>query len=135
MAEDNKLNSTLARKILTDLGHRVKVAENGAIAVSAARGEHFDLILMDLQMPMMDGLSASRAIRSGEQEDNLPATPIVALTANARQNDLENCRAAGMNDFLTKPITRPAVAAIIAKVLGASKCVSAQLTTPKRRKP
>lgn len=117
LAEDNKLNSTLARKILTDLGHGVKVAENGAIAVSAARGEHFDLILMDLQMPVMDGLTASRAIRAGEQEDNLPATPIVALTANARQNDLENCRAAGMNDFLTKPITRPAIAAIIAKVL------------------
>jgi PAS domain S-box-containing protein len=103
LTEDNLVNQKVAARFLERLGCTVQIAGDGAQAVQACQREHFDLILMDLQMPVMDGLTATRQIRA------LPAyvaqpTPIVALTANAMVGQSESCSSAGMNGFLTKPI-------------------------------
>ena len=104
LAEDNKVNQKLALVLLQRLGYVVDLAENGLEAVDASGKKHYALILMDMQMPVMDGLEATKQIRSGSGLNK--QTPIVALTANAMQSDNDACRAAGMNDFLTKPINR-----------------------------
>jgi signal transduction histidine kinase/CheY-like chemotaxis protein len=104
LAEDNKVNQKLALALLSRLGYTVDLAENGQEAVVASGKKSYALILMDMQMPQMDGLEATRQIRSGGGVN--AHTPIVALTANAMQSDDVACRAAGMNDFLTKPINR-----------------------------
>jgi signal transduction histidine kinase/CheY-like chemotaxis protein/HPt (histidine-containing phosphotransfer) domain-containing protein len=101
LAEDNPLNQQVASEILADAGLIVEIAENGALAVAMASTHHYDLILMDMQMPVMDGLDATRAIRRLPQAAHLP---IVAMTANAMQSDRALCVAAGMIDFLPKPI-------------------------------
>jgi len=101
LAEDNPVNVEVVRELLRGAGVRVDVAANGEIAVEKARATDYDLILMDMQMPVMSGVEASRAIR------RLPGwrdRPIVALTANAFDDDRAACLAAGMNDFLTKPV-------------------------------
>ncbi|RZI84551.1 MAG: response regulator [Rubrivivax sp.] len=101
LAEDNKINQLLATELLQSVGLRVDVAENGRQAVEQARHGAHDLILMDMQMPEMDGLEATRLIR------NLPrhaSTPIIAMTANAFSQDREACLAAGMNDHVAKPV-------------------------------
>ncbi|CAN5195917.1 hypothetical protein BH11PSE2_BH11PSE2_09410 [soil metagenome] len=102
LAEDNEINTLLACTILEEAGYTVECAENGAIAVEIAKLGGFDLILMDVQMPQMDGLQATRAIRALGGEAG--ATPIVAMTANAMRSDQDNCMAAGMDDFISKPI-------------------------------
>ena len=102
LAEDNEVNTLLARTLLTEIGCDVRCVENGALAVAAAETEAFDLILMDMQMPVMDGLEATRRIRA--MGGDLGATPIVAMTANAMQSDQDACYAAGMDDFVSKPI-------------------------------
>ncbi len=109
VAEDNEINALLARALLTRLGHRPTIVGDGAAAVeswSAARatGQSYDLVLMDVQMPGMDGLEATRRIRAAEAEG--AATAIVALTANAYQEDREACLAAGMDALLVKPLDR-----------------------------
>ncbi len=106
LAEDNALNQQVACELLRDIGLSVDVADDGRMActlVSQAwtRGEPYDVILMDLQMPEMDGLEATREIRSGPMGG---LTPIVAITANAMASDREQCLAAGMVDFVAKPI-------------------------------
>ena len=104
LAEDNKINQKLALALLGRLGYIVDLAENGREAVEAVGRKRYALILMDMQMPEMDGLEATRQIRL---LDGINAgIPIVALTANAMQSDFDACRTAGMNDFLTKPINR-----------------------------
>ncbi|MEZ5366203.1 MAG: ATP-binding protein [Bryobacterales bacterium] len=99
VAEDNPVNQRIALKMLERLGHDACLAVNGREAVERCRSERFDLILMDCQMPEMDGFQASRQIR---REDK--ATPIIALTANALEGDRKRCLDAGMNDYLAKPI-------------------------------
>jgi CheY-like chemotaxis protein len=89
---------------LEDTPYRVEIAETGAIACKMFAAEHYDLVLMDRQMPVMDGLTATRAIRKWEQENHRPPTPIIALTASALKGDREKCLAAGCTAFLTKPI-------------------------------
>jgi CheY-like chemotaxis protein len=84
--------------------YQVEIAETGAIACEKFRAGHYDLVLMDRQMPVMDGLTATRTIRSWEQENDRPPTPIIALTASALKGDREKCLAAGCTAFLTKPI-------------------------------
>ena len=111
VAEDNEINALLARALLTRLGHRPAIAGNGEAAVemwAAARavGEPYDLVLMDVQMPGMDGLEAARRIRAAETGTAEPRTRIVALTANAQSDDRAACLAAGMDGLLVKPLDR-----------------------------
>lgn len=103
LAEDNAVNQRLVSRLLEKRGHRVKVAGTGQDALAFAAAERFDVILMDLQMPDMDGLEATAAIRELEVQHGL-RTPIVALTAHAMKGDRERCLAAGMDNFVNKPI-------------------------------
>ena len=102
LVEDNAVNQKVAVRFLERMGCRVRVADNGAEAVRAWSEAAFDIVLMDLQMPVMDGITATRRIR--ELEAGRRPTPIVALTANAMAGQLERCMEAGMNGLLTKPI-------------------------------
>ncbi len=113
LVEDNKINQKLALALLGRLGYTADLAENGLEGVAAASKARYALILMDMQMPEMDGLEATRQIRS--QGGPNARSPIVALTANAMQSDHEACRAAGMDDFLTKPINRDSLSACLAR--------------------
>ncbi len=115
LAEDNIVNQKLAVKILEKRGYRVAVASNGREAVDAFEGGCFDLILMDVQMPEMDGLEATRLIREKEAEGN-KHIPIVAMTAHAMKGDREECLAVGMDDYLSKPFKPKELYSIIEKV-------------------
>ena len=107
VAEDNKVNQRLAKAVLENAGHKVTLASNGSDAVAAWTQQGFDVVLMDVQMPVMDGLEASSAIRKAE--NGASHIPIIALTANAMSGDRERCLASGMDDYLTKPINLPAL--------------------------
>ena len=107
VAEDIVINQLVIRSMLETDGHDVTIVENGAAAVAAVQSEPFDLVLMDVQMPVMDGIAASRAIRA--LADPVCAIPIVALTANAMADDAAACRAAGIDRHLSKPIEREAL--------------------------
>lgn len=115
LVEDNLVNQKLAGALLGRLGHTFDLAENGCQAVAAARTRAYEVILMDMQMPEMDGLEATRQIRAGDGPN--ADTWIVALTANAMQSDQEACCVAGMNDFLSKPFNREALAHVIERGL------------------
>ena len=115
LAEDHAVNQKLAMALLSRLGYTVDLAENGAAAVAAAAARPYAVILMDMQMPEMDGLEATRRIRA--QTGPNQSTYIIALTANAMQSDKDACSAAGMNDFLSKPFNRESLALCIAKGL------------------
>ena len=105
LAEDNLINQKFALKALEMKGHNVLVANNGAEAISLWENEEFELILMDVQMPQMDGLEATRQIRSKEiNKNDGKKTLIVAMTAHAMKGDREKCLDAGMDGYLTKPI-------------------------------
>lgn len=103
LAEDNPVNRKVMGHMLAKLGHAVDFVENGLQAVEAASRKDYDLIFMDMMMPVMDGISAARAIR--EREDGVRHTPIVAVTANVEPNDERNCADAGMDGFIRKPFT------------------------------
>jgi CheY-like chemotaxis protein len=103
LAEDNLVNQMLMVRLLQKRGHRVTVAANGKIALEQLEREQFDLVLMDVQMPELDGLAAAQEIRRREQLGGRHI-PIVALTAHAMSGDRERCLAAGMEGYLTKPI-------------------------------
>ena len=103
VAEDNPVNRTLVTKLLQKRGHRITAVDNGRAAVEVSRDTPFDAILMDLQMPEMNGLEATQAIRSRETTRG-GHVPIIALTAHAMQGDRERCLAAGMDGYLAKPI-------------------------------
>jgi len=119
LAEDNIINRLIARELLTNAGLVVEQAENGAIALELASQQPWDLILMDMQMPVMDGLEAARAIRArGDTR-----VPIVAMTANAFVEDRDACLAAGMNDHIAKPVNPGALYAILMRWLP-SKAIS-----------
>ncbi len=110
LVEDNLVNQKLAKRLLETIGCQIVVACNGREAVDRALLQHFDLVFMDCQMPEMDGFEATGALRGLENESALPRTiagrlPIVALTANAIQGDREKCLAAGMDDYLSKPVS------------------------------
>ncbi|MCP4693303.1 MAG: response regulator, partial [Desulfobacterales bacterium] len=101
LVEDNNINLQVARELIEQIGVRIQTAGNGERAVELAERERFDCILMDLHMPVMDGLTAAREIRKG---DAPPDLPIIAMTASAMTGDREQCLAAGMNDHIAKPI-------------------------------
>jgi signal transduction histidine kinase len=107
VAEDYPVNQMIIEAMLRHLGHLVTVVENGRQAVDAVQRDHFDLVLMDMEMPVMKGLEATRVIRAGGGVAG--AVPIVALTANAMPREVEACLAAGMNGHLSKPIEREAL--------------------------
>jgi len=102
VADDNEVNLKVARMMLMRLGADVEVANDGAEAVAAWQRGGFDLILMDCQMPGMDGFEATRRIRTGDG-CTPRGVPIIALTANALESDREACENAGMDDFMSKP--------------------------------
>jgi CheY-like chemotaxis protein len=104
LVEDNRINQRLASKLLEDRGYRVTLAENGQLALDALAQARFAAVLMDMQMPVMDGLEATRRIRAREAAEARARTPIIAMTANAMQGDRERCLAAGMDDYISKPI-------------------------------
>ncbi len=116
VAEDNVINLALAKGLLERRGHSLAHAANGREAVEAAGREVFDLIFMDVQMPVMDGLAATRSIRQAEQAGGRPPTLIVAMTAHALTGDRERCLAAGMDDYLSKPLDKAALLALVERV-------------------
>jgi CheY-like chemotaxis protein len=103
LAEDHPINQHLVVSLLTKRGHQVKVATNGGQAVEMHAQERFDIVLMDVQMPEMNGFEATREIRNSETPLRL-RTPIIAMTAYAMKGDRERCLAAGMDAYLSKPI-------------------------------
>ena len=113
VAEDNAINQQVATGLLARLGHRADVANDGAEAVAMVQAHDYDLILMDMQMPVMDGIAATEAIRSLEGEVAL--IPIIAMTANAMQADRERCLDAGMDDYVPKPIDRRRLGALLGR--------------------
>ncbi len=115
VVEDNHVNARLAAKVLGKMGHRVTLAENGRIGVEKQKNRAFDFIFMDVQMPVMDGLQAARAIRDLGSAQGY-RVPIVALTAHASAEDRDRCLAAGMDDYLTKPLQVTALKKILAQV-------------------
>ncbi|MEO8104448.1 MAG: PAS domain S-box protein, partial [Betaproteobacteria bacterium] len=104
LVEDSPDNRIITIAYLRDMPYQVEVAENGEIAYEKFIAGHYDLVLMDRQMPIMDGLTSTRAIRAWEQANHRPPTPIIALTASALKGDQEKCMAAGCTAYLTKPI-------------------------------
>jgi CheY-like chemotaxis protein len=117
VAEDNAMNRRLITKVLESAGHRVWTAANGKEAAQSVQTEGFDLILMDVEMPNMDGLESTRAIRAAEAP-NLHV-PIYALTAHASPDDRARCLAAGMDGFVTKPIAMDEVLQLVSKLVAA----------------
>ena len=99
LAEDSPDNCTITMAYLQDTPYRVEIAENGAIACEKFTAGHYDLVLMDRQMPVMDGLTATRAIRAWEQANHRPPTPIIALTASALKGDRESVWRRGARRF------------------------------------
>jgi CheY-like chemotaxis protein len=116
LAEDNPVNVEVAKAMLESLGIEATCARNGQEALQAVRSSSFDAVLMDCQMPVMDGFAATAAIRRLEREAGRARTlPVIAITANALQGDRESCLAAGMDDYLSKPFTQQQLAAIIGR--------------------
>ena len=116
LVEDNRVNQKIASIMLTKLGFTVDVAGNGREAVARCDQEQYAIILMDCQMPEMDGFQATRAIRAGKSAN--VETPIIALTANAMTGDRERCVDAGMSDYLSKPITQERMREAVERWLG-----------------
>jgi two-component system sensor histidine kinase/response regulator len=111
VVEDNPTNQRVAQLYLEKLGCEVSLAANGEEAMNAVARTPFDIVFMDVQMPLMDGLEATRRIRAHEAGGS--HTPIVALTANAMRQQLDACLAAGMDDFVTKPVELPRLQAAL----------------------
>ncbi|MGI8960584.1 MAG: response regulator [Bryobacteraceae bacterium] len=114
LAEDNAVNGRLVTKVLQSVGHRITRASNGKEAVDLVETESFDLILMNLEMPKMDGFEATAAIRANES--NRPHIPIYALTAHAGAHDRDRCLAAGMDGYISKPIQVDELVNLVAKI-------------------
>jgi two-component system, sensor histidine kinase and response regulator len=113
VAEDNLLSRKVARHQLQTMGHTVDTAGNGFEAVEALKNNPYDLVLMDCQMPGMDGFAATAAIRQRERELGLPHLPVIAMTASALESDREHCIAAGMDGYLSKPVGQAELAKAI----------------------
>ena len=127
LVEDNVVNQKLASRLLERLGHSVVVAADGLEALAALERQPVDVVLMDVQMPKMDGFEATAAIRQKERARGAERIPIVALTAHALQGDRETCLAAGMDAYLAKPVLRDDLARVLAEVTEA-RAVACALT-------
>jgi CheY-like chemotaxis protein len=117
LADDNLVNQKVATYLLKKLGAEVHSVGNGLEALQALRDDDFDVVLMDCQMPEMDGYEATRQLRLSAAGCRNPRIPVIALTANAFATDREQCLAAGMDDFLTKPIERSRLEEALLNVL------------------
>jgi CheY-like chemotaxis protein len=115
LAEDNPVNAKLATRLLAKVGAEVTWAENGRLAVEAWQAGAFDMVLMDVQMPEMDGFEATTAIRALEASGGRGRTPIIALTAHALDGYREKCLQGGMDDYLTKPLKAAELADAVAR--------------------
>ena len=133
VVEDNAVNQQVTGRFLERLGCEVEIAENGQRALEFCARTRYDLILMDVQMPVMDGLTATREIR--RQEDPSRRTPIIALTASAMTDELERCMEAGMDALLTKPLEPSRLAETLARHLGGTSSVVAGAVRPIGRAP
>jgi len=118
LAEDNLVNQRLTSRLLEKMGHLVTLAPNGQVALQLSTANEFDLVAMDMQMPVMDGLEATEKIRAREKKTGLHL-PIVAMTANAFEEDRERCLRAGMDGYIAKPVTSEAIKIEIARVMAA----------------
>jgi two-component system, sensor histidine kinase and response regulator len=123
VAEDNRINQRLILLLLEKAGYSTQLATNGAEAVEALKKEQFDIVLMDVQMPVMDGEEATREIRAFETGacGGNRHVPIIAVTAHAMRGDRERCLAAGMDDYLTKPLQNGVLEAAVIQWLANSK--------------
>jgi CheY-like chemotaxis protein len=117
VVEDNPINLEVAVGMLESLGCGAETADNGRTAIEALNGGSYDAVLMDCQMPVMDGLTATAEIRRREVGTGKPRVPIIAVTANAMEGDRERCVAAGMDDFLSKPFTQQQLALLLKRWL------------------
>ena len=117
LVEDNPTNQQVALGILEKLGFRADAVGNGREAIAALEKSAYDLVFMDVQMPVMDGFEATAAIRSGQTAIANPKIPIIAMTAHAMKGDRERCLEAGMDDYIPKPIAPKAIAAVLDKWL------------------
>jgi two-component system sensor histidine kinase/response regulator len=130
VVEDNPVNQKLARRLLEKLGARVELADHGAHALDLLHTTAFDAVLMDCQMPVMDGYECTRRVRAGDAGPDARRLPIVALTANAMSGDRERCLAAGMTSYLTKPLDASALRACLVEILGGGTKTAAVGGTP-----
>src|SRR5690606_7593844 len=121
LAEDNTVNQLVMTRLLSKRGHEVTVVGNGREAVSAVRERTFDLVFMDVQMPELDGLEATQQIRAMESAEGLARVRIVALTAHAMKSDRDQCIAAGMDDYLSKPIVPAELDRVLAQSASATR--------------
>jgi CheY-like chemotaxis protein len=124
VAEDNPVNQKLAQHLLERRGHTPILVGNGREAVETIVRDHFDLVLMDLQMPEMDGFEATASIRARERETSIPRVPIIALTAHAMQGDRQRCLDADMDGYVAKPIKPVELFEVIDRVIAASVAVT-----------
>ncbi|WP_420266709.1 PAS domain S-box protein [Candidatus Magnetominusculus dajiuhuensis] len=118
LAEDNIVSQELAIGLIEKNGHSVSVACTGTEAIAALARNRFDVVLMDVEMPQMNGLEATRYIRNSKSGDFNPNIPIIAMTANAFQDDKERCLSAGMNDYISKPISVVQLLEVIERTMG-----------------
>jgi CheY-like chemotaxis protein len=133
LAEDNPVNQELAKAMLAKLGLTVCVAQNGREALERFAEAEFDLVLMDCQMPVMDGFEATASIRRSPDDRGL-RIPIVALTANAMLEDKQKCLAAGMNAFISKPFAFEQLRTVVAAALSPQPAAPALLTSVSPRR-
>ena len=131
LAEDNTINQRLAMRLLNKMGHQVTLSKDGLEALNAAITHHYDLILMDIQMPTMGGVMSTQRIREWYQEKNKPQLPIIAMTAHAMQGDKERFLASGMDGYVSKPISAEELNAEITRVLQVYTPQSHNEFTPK----
>jgi signal transduction histidine kinase/ActR/RegA family two-component response regulator len=118
LVEDHPVNQKLAKTLLERLGYSVDLAENGQVAVDAVEKTNYAVVLMDMQMPVMDGIEATKCIRASDGPHC--QVPIIAVTANAMESDLDACLAAGMNDFMSKPFSKATLETLLIKWAGKS---------------
>ena len=134
IVEDNVINQLLVIRLLEKWEHQVALAVNGKEAVERLRaGERYDVVLMDMQMPVMGGIEATRLIRADEKTTGRVSTPIVAMTANAMQGDRETCLQAGMDDYLSKPLNQVELAAKLRRFTVAEDKTDAKVSSDKEK--
>ena len=131
LVEDHPVNQKVAQKLLERLGLTVHVADNGEIALEKLRGQQaYAMVLMDCQMPVLDGYSATRRLREIESEQNKPRMPVIAMTAHAMSGDRERCLQAGMDDYLSKPLDRQLLEQTLARWMQQSPHAAAVPAAP-----